>query len=127
MPPAALASSKRILAALADETPPVAVTPDRSVGMPSTISVLVTPRVCAKAPVASATKAAAASMADFLYIVSSLERGRHPWRAAHSRSFASVVRGEPTDLARQGRGSASWRLSRRAGHDHLPCPAGRRV
>src|SRR5437763_16562912 len=51
MPPFSLASSNRILTAFEDETPYVAAGPERSVCMPSTISVLVTPRVsfCATA------------------------------------------------------------------------------
>src|SRR5215471_11389431 len=69
MPPASLISSKRIFTALEDETPYVAATPDRSVCMPSTISVLVTPRVCADASVATAASAATATIISFGYIV----------------------------------------------------------
>src|SRR5881227_2818284 len=56
MPPLSLASSKRIFTAFDDETPYVAAGPERSVCMPSTISLPDTPRVaCPIAGPATAT------------------------------------------------------------------------
>src|SRR5439155_1020488 len=58
IPPLSLISSKRIFTAFDDDTPYVAAGPDRSVCIPSTISVLLTPRLsCASATPASAPAA----------------------------------------------------------------------
>src|SRR5262245_6656720 len=55
-PPLSLSSSKRIFTAFDDDTPYVAAGPERSVCIPRTISVLLTPRVfCAAATPISAT------------------------------------------------------------------------
>src|SRR6516162_10491060 len=66
-PPASLISSKRIFTELEEDNPYVAATPDRSVCMPSTISVLVTPRVCADACVAASV--ATTAIINCRYIV----------------------------------------------------------
>src|SRR5260370_15886806 len=61
MPPASLASSNRILTAFEPDTPYVAAGPERSVCVPSTISVGLTPRVsAATATIARATMASTA-------------------------------------------------------------------
>src|SRR5512147_672171 len=71
MPPAALTSSNRILTALDDDTPYVAAGPDRSVCIPSTISVLVTPRVSAAAAArASAPSSSTLVPSTFFMVVS---------------------------------------------------------
>jgi hypothetical protein len=78
MPPAVLISSKRIFTALEEDTPYVAATPDRSVCMPSTISVLVTPRVCADACVATAASAATATIVVNFSSIVFLLHGKWP-------------------------------------------------
>src|SRR5262249_829062 len=91
MPPASLISSKRIFTALDEETPYVAATPDRSVCMPSTISVLVTPRVCADASVATAASAATATLINVRYIVFFLL-----WKVAQLSGCKALISSGPS-------------------------------
>src|SRR5215510_8098302 len=93
-PPLSLSSSNRIFTAFDDETPYVAAGPERSVCMPSTISVLLTPRLCAAATPASATAPTSPAATSRILIVGSFRRVRQcPGRRAADAALGLGVHG----------------------------------